>query len=138
MKFLLLDFLFPFFCMQFLLDFWFLGIPLFGFNSGFVLVDIYCFSHLHFTLVWIFFFSFFGYAIFIGFLVFWDSSIWFQFWVCFGLIYSVIVVFIYIGFPFFKNYYNIWVFLYDSLWNVMLGLPLFWIPWEFFLKVGVG
>ena len=40
MKFLLLDFLFPFFCMQFLLDFWFLGILLFGFNSGFVLVDI--------------------------------------------------------------------------------------------------
>ena len=29
-----------FFCMQFLLDFWFLGILLFGFNSGFVLVDI--------------------------------------------------------------------------------------------------
>ena len=25
----------------------------------------------------------FGYAIFIGFLVSWDSSIWFQFWVCF-------------------------------------------------------
>ena len=43
---------------------------------------------------------FFGYAIFIGFLVSWDSSIWFQFWVCFGLIYSVIVVFIYIGFHF--------------------------------------
>ena len=29
-----------FFCMQFLLDFWFLGILLFGFNSRFVLVDI--------------------------------------------------------------------------------------------------
>ena len=29
-----------FFCMKFLLDFWFLGILLFGFNSGFVLVDI--------------------------------------------------------------------------------------------------
>ena len=30
----------PFFCMQILLDFWFLGILLFGFNFGFVLVDI--------------------------------------------------------------------------------------------------
>ena len=41
MKFLLLDFFFPFFfCMQFLLDFWFFGILLFGFNSRFVLVDI--------------------------------------------------------------------------------------------------
>ena len=49
------------FCMQFLLDFWFLGILLFGFNPGFVLVDIwFFFSHLHFTLVWIlFFFSLF-------------------------------------------------------------------------------
>ena len=33
-------FSFSFFCMQFLLDFWFLGILLFGFNFGFVLVDI--------------------------------------------------------------------------------------------------
>ena len=41
MKFLLLDFLFPFFfCMQFLLDFWFLGILLFGVNFGFLIVDI--------------------------------------------------------------------------------------------------
>ena len=40
-------------------------------------------------------------------------------------------------FPFI-NYYNLWVVLYDSLRNVMLGLPLFWILWEFFLKVGVG
>ena len=32
------------------------------------------------------------------------------------------------------NYYNLWVFLYDSLRNVMLGLPLFWIPWEFFFE----
>ena len=40
-KFFLLDFLFPFFfCMQFLLDFWFLGILLFGVNFGFVIVDI--------------------------------------------------------------------------------------------------
>ena len=58
-------FFFPFFCVQFLLNFWFLGILLFGFNSRIVLVDIQCFSHLHFTLVWIFFFPFFGYAIFI-------------------------------------------------------------------------
>ena len=29
-----------FFCMQFLLDFWFLGILLFGVNFGFVIVDI--------------------------------------------------------------------------------------------------
>ena len=43
---------------------------------------------------------FFVFAIFIGFLVSCDSSIWFQFWVCFGLIYSVIVIFVYIGFPF--------------------------------------
>ena len=34
-------------------------------------------------------------------------------------------------FSLFINYYNLWVFLYDSLWNVMLGLPLFWILWEF-------
>ena len=47
-----------------------------------------------------FLFPFFLYAIFIGFLVSWDFSIWFQFWVFFLLIYSVIVVFIYIGFPF--------------------------------------
>ena len=68
-------FLSLFFCMQFLLDFSFLGILLFGFNSRFVLVDIQCFSHLHFTLVWIFFFLFLGYAIFIGLLVSQDSSI---------------------------------------------------------------
>ena len=37
----------------------------------------------------------------------------------------------------FINYYNLQVFLNDNLWNVMLGLPLFWILWEFFLKVGV-
>ena len=47
-------------------------------------------------------------------------------------------VFIYIGYPISVNYYNLWVVLYDSLRNVMLGLSLFWILWEFFLKLGVG
>ena len=37
-------------------------------------------------------------------------------------------------FSLFINYYNLWVVLYDSLWNVMLGLPLFWILWEFFFE----
>ena len=37
-------------------------------------------------------------------------------------------------FSLFMNYYNLRVVLYDSLQNVMLGLPLFWILWEFFFE----
>ena len=42
-KIFVIRFSFSLFFMQFLLDFWFLGILLFGFNSGFVLVDILVF-----------------------------------------------------------------------------------------------
>ena len=64
-----------------------------------------------------FLFPFFFYAIFIGFLVSWDSSIWFQLWVCFSLIYGVFLIFI-----------SHWFEFSFSLFLVMQFLLDFWLP----------
>ena len=51
------------------------------------------------------------------------------------MIYSVIFCLHLYWFSLFINYYNLWVLLYDSLWNVMLGCHYFGFRGNFFCRL---
>ena len=105
---------------------WFVAVGCFGFKffCFFFSLQISMSSSSSFVVKAIrFSFSlFFLYAIFIGFLVSWDSSIWFQLWVCFSLIYGVFLIFISHWFEFSFSLFLVMQFLLD-FW--FLGILLF-------------
>ena len=74
-----------------------------------------------------FLFPFFLYALFIGFLVSWDFSIWFQFWVCFSWYIVFLSSSFYIGLDFLFPFFGYAIFIgFLVSWDFSIWFQ-FWV-----------